>query len=116
MLFSHEGSLWEGPRKAKVLEILERANLDEEIHQNAYEILRMLAYGAKEGLGFPYSPDHLKNLIKDQEISGPIWKAAVSRRIQYRAHSELLKIREQFSELSGSKEHLPLPDWIVRAK
>ena len=116
VLFSHEGSLWEGPRKAKVLEILERANLDEEIHQNAYEILRMLAYGAKEGLGFPYSPDHLKNLIKDQEISGPIWKAAVSRRIQYRAHSELLKIREQFSELSGSKEHLPLPDWIVRAK
>ena len=97
-----------------MLKILNSSIAEEIIHENAYEILRMLSYGAKEGIGFAHGSQQLKDFIKDKEITGAIWVAAMSRPVQYRAQSAVRDIRQQFIDVIKSDEHLPWPDWLEK--
>lgn len=114
VLFNVNGALWQEDRKQTMIETLDEAGSDSNIHNNAYEMVRMLSYGLNKGIGACCSQEQLQEIIKNKEIARSIWNACISRPIQYRGYSKFREIREQFVNIAGTDEYFTWPDWLEK--
>jgi hypothetical protein len=112
VLFNIDSPLWRGDRREGLITLLNQAGSDLTVHGNALELIHMVSKGLVEGIGIAYGPEKIKKLIEDREISGSLWKAATARPIQYRSLSRIKSTREQFRNICGTDEHLPIPNWM----
>jgi hypothetical protein len=111
ILFNGESPFWLDDRRERAIALLGRASSDLSIHGNALELIHMVSKGLVEGIG-AYGPEKIKKLMEDRGISGSLWKAATARPVQYRSLSKVKAIREQFGNVCGTQDHLPVPSWM----
>jgi hypothetical protein len=58
------------------------------------------------------TPDDGRALLRDGGFSSRLWKAIISRRIQYRGQLERIAQRAELIKIGVPEELLPLPSWL----
>lgn len=107
LLLDGGSSFWSSDNRATLWRILENSSRDPAVYQNVIEFIEALITSAKYG-----SRDKTLILFQDEEVISKLWQAAVSRRSQFRFHSELRILRQELCTLGTNSDHLAMPEWL----
>lgn len=110
LLFDPESRFHEPDMRHRLRAIASRAESDESIHENFFTYLRMLCYGAFDFAG-SFSPTGCEELLKDSDLLGIVWAAAVARPFNWRSAGSLRDNRDKILGMGVSASVVPLPPW-----
>lgn len=107
LLFDGGSSFWSSDNRATLWRILAESSREPVVYQNVIEFIEALIASAKYG-----NRATTLILFQDEEVMSKLWQAAVSRRSQFRFHSELRKLRQELCALGANGDHLAIPEWL----
>ena len=88
VLFNKTSPLLSGPMRSEFLSVLDEAAKDRIIHENCIEFFELLLSGLRDSLEGVVAAQ-VREIVRDEELSARIWKAVVSREIQYRMQYDI---------------------------
>ena len=108
LILNPDSLLWSDDLFAKARETLDLASMSPEIHENAYWLLCLIAQKAHQGSG----QSRKVSVNSHADVVQAIWRAAISRPIQFRMRKGMRDIRNRLIANGIPNDRLPAPDWL----
>lgn len=102
---------WHAENHQVLLDILSKSASSAVIFHNAIELIQAIATNAENGSSV-VRREKTRPLIQREAVMRAVWRAAVSRRSQFRFHNELRSMRQKLIDLGANGDWLPIPQWL----
>jgi len=110
ILLKDDSSFHTAETHNKLKELSEKAKKDIEMQKNFVEALRMLCYGATDGIGW-VTQQEVQKLINKKEFFGSVWNGATCRPLNRRLVGSLEDYIKSLSSIVTDDKTFERPRW-----